>query len=259
MRKRRKNFTPSTCGQISPPGKREIQRTPALGKILLTDFPGFSTYQPVCMRKAPRTSRNPGETRRKLVAATRDLILQRGFTGTGIDQICENAGVTKGAFFHHFSTKEEIGRAALADWAAQGMAIYATSRAEPANDPLDHLHRFFDVMTDIIQNAPAPVTCVVGMMSQELAEASPVLREDCAGYLGDWTEFARGLLEEAKAARPPRVDFDAKAVAWFLNALWQGSMLVAKTRREPEIVLENLRQARAYVDGFFSVEERGAA
>lgn len=211
------------------------------------------------MKKAPKAIRNPGETRRKLVEAARDVILQRGFTGAGIDQICEKAGVTKGAFFHHFASKEDIGRAALADWAAQGMAIYATARGEPANDPLDHLHRFFDVMTDIIQNAPAPVTCVVGMMAQELAEASPVLREDCAGYLEDWTEFAREMLEEAKVAWRPREDFDAKAVAWFLNALWQGSMLVAKTRREPEIALENLRQARAYVDGLFGAEEREAA
>jgi TetR/AcrR family transcriptional regulator, transcriptional repressor for nem operon len=203
------------------------------------------------MSAVAKKSRNPEETRRKLVSAARDLVLQRGFTGAGIDRICADAGVTKGAFFHHFKSKDEIGRAALADWAAFGMEIYAAAKAEPVRQPLDHVHRFFDIMAGLVTSAPSPVTCVVGIISQELATANPVLRETCATYLGDWTEFARQLLEEAKTALPPRVDFDAEEVAWFLNSVWQGSMLIAKTRRDPQIILKNLARARAHVDGLF--------
>lgn len=218
-------------------------------KNLLTILSFWSTYKPVGM--LVKNSRNPEETRQRLVAAARDLVLQRGFTGTGVDQICESAGVTKGAFFHYFKSKEEIGKAALADWAAFGMGLYAVAKAEPARDPLDHVHRFFDIMIGLVENSPDPVTCVVGMMSQELANANPVLRVICARYLGDWNEFVRQLLEEAKAALPPRVDFNAEEVAWFLNSLWQGSMLVAKTRRDPQIVVRNLKRARAHIDTLF--------
>lgn len=200
---------------------------------------------------AERKSRNPEETRDKLVAAARDLVLERGFTGAGVDQICDRAGVTKGAFFHHFKSKDEIGKATLADWAAMGMGIYATAKNEPARYPLDHLHRFFAIMIDMIRQSESPVTCVVGMMSQELANANPTLREVCSEYLGDWTAFARQLLEEAKAAQPPRVDFDAEEVAWFLNCLWQGSMLVSKTRRDPQLTIANLERAKAHVDSLF--------
>lgn len=203
------------------------------------------------MNAIVKKARNPAETRQKLVSAARDLVLQRGFTGAGVDQICAAAGVTKGAFFHHFKSKDEIGQAALADWAAFGMGIYAEAKAEPARYPLDHLHRFFEVMAGLVVSAPSPVTCVVGIMSQELANANPLLRGACATYLGNWTEFARQLLEEAKSASPPRVDFDAEEVAWFLNSLWQGSMLVAKTRRDPQIILKNLARARAHVDELF--------
>lgn len=208
------------------------------------------------MKRKP-SPRNAEETRRKLVGATRDLVLVRGFTGTGVDQICERAGVTKGAFFHHFKSKDDIGRAVLADWAAMGMGLYAAAVAEPARDPLDHLHRFIDIMIGFLRNAESPVTCVVGIMSQELALAHPGLRAVCSEFLGDWTDFARRLLEEARAARPPRVEFDAEEVAWFLNCLWQGSMLVAKTRQDPQIAIRNLERARAYVVGLF--EGRGGA
>ena len=96
------------------------------------------------------------------------------------------------------------------------------------------------------------MTCVVGMMSKELAQANPVLREVCSGHLGGWTAFAKELLEEAKAAQKPRVDFDAGEIAWFLNALWQGSMLVAKTRQDPRITIRNLAHARAFINSLFS-------
>src|SRR6187431_1024526 len=108
------------------------------------------------MIKTASRSRNPEETRQKLVSAARDLVLQRGFTAAGVDQICAAAGVTKGAFFHHFKSKDEIGQAALADWAAFGMGIYAEAKAEPARYPLDHLHRFFDIMAGLVTSAPSP-------------------------------------------------------------------------------------------------------
>ncbi|MBE2181309.1 MAG: TetR/AcrR family transcriptional regulator [Chthoniobacterales bacterium] len=203
----------------------------------------------------PRTlqkQRRPEETRKRLVAAAQELVLERGFSASGVDQICERAGVTKGAFFHHFKSKDEIGIAALGAWAEFGMAAYAEARKAPAKPPLARVHRFFDIMTGFVTDSTSPVTCVVGMMSQELAQANPVLRGVCSGYLGDWTDFAKELLEEAKAAQKPRVDFDAAEAAWFLNALWQGSMLVAKTRQDPHIVIRNLAHARAFIDGLFS-------
>lgn len=204
------------------------------------------------MHKTPRKQRQPEETRKRLVTAAQELVLERGFSASGVDQICERAGVTKGAFFHHFKSKDGIGIAALGAWAGFGMAIYAEARKAPAKPPLARVHRFIDLMTGIMNNSPSPVTCVVGMMSQELAQANPLLRDVCSGYLGDWTDFAKELLEEAKAAQKPRVDFDTGEIAWFLNALWQGSMLVAKTRQDPRIVIRNLAHARAFIDSLFS-------
>lgn len=210
------------------------------------------------MNVTAKSPRNPAETRQKLVSATRNLILRQGFSATGVDEICAEAGVTKGAFFHHFKTKEEIGQAALADWAAFGMALYADARAEPARSPLDHVHRFFDIMIGFVA-ASSPLTCVVGIMSQEMAVANPALRETCSVYLGDWAGFARQLLDEAKAVQPPRTDFDSEDVAWFLNSLWQGSMLVAKTRQDPQIVVRNLNRARAHIDALFYGEKTQTA
>lgn len=192
------------------------------------------------------------ETRSRILDATRGLVLRQGFTATGVDQICREAGLTKGAFFHHFKSKEALGLAALADWGDFGMALYAEATREPLVGPLDHVHRFFDIMMGFVQGSDGPVTCVVGIIAQELSLTHPSLREACAGHLEVWTDFAAQLLDEAKAAHTPAVDFDSRELTWFLNSLWQGSMLVSKARQEPEIIINNLQRARAYVGSLFA-------
>jgi TetR/AcrR family transcriptional repressor of nem operon len=206
------------------------------------------------MKKAKiKAVRQPEETRKKIVDAAMSLILQQGFAATGVEQICQTAGLTKGAFFHHFASKEEAGQAALAAWAAHGSALYAAAEAIPLLHPLDHLHRFFDIMIGFVRDTPGHVTCVVGIISQEVALSTPALQGPASTYLTDWTTFATHLLTQAKIALPPRVDFDPAEVAWFLNGLWQGSMLIAKTTQNPDLIIRNLERARAYVDDLFGL------
>ncbi len=207
------------------------------------------------MKKAPSrfSKRNPAETRDKLVGATMRLILRQGFPATSVDEICAEAGVTKGSFFHHFANKDAIGLAAADAWGAFGTALYADAWQDAEADPLDQLHRFFEIMDGFTRNPDEPCTCVVGILSQEMSLAHPTFRETAARHLTDWTENVKKMLAAAKAKHPPVVDFDVERVAWFLNSLWQGSMLVAKTIQSPEMIRANLRFAREWIDGFFGL------
>ncbi len=198
------------------------------------------------------STRNPAATREKLVLATVGLILKQGYAGTSVDQICADAGVTKGSFFHHFASKEAIGLAAADWWGAMGTALYAEAWQETDLDPLEQIDRFFEIMIGFTEREEQ-CTCVVGMLSQELSLANPALRAACERHLDDWTRNAAKMLAAAKATYPPVTDFDPEAVAWYLNSLWQGSMLVGKTRTRPDMIRANLRLARAWVNGFFGL------
>ncbi len=201
----------------------------------------------------PTASRNPAATRQKLVGATVGLILKQGFSATSVDQICAAAGVTKGSFFHHFENKEALGLAAADWWGEMGTALYAVAWQDPDLDPLEQLHRFFDIMSGFTERPDDPCVCVVGMLSQEMTGTHPNFRGVCAGHLDDWTRHVVKMLTAAKAKHPPVVDFDPEKVAWFLNSLWQGSMLISKTRQAPEMIRSNIELARAWVDSFFGV------
>jgi TetR/AcrR family transcriptional repressor of nem operon len=190
------------------------------------------------------------ETRAKLIAATQRMMLRQGYAATTVDQICAEAGLTKGSFFHHFESKDAVGRAAVDAWGEMGTRLYSEAWADPASDPLDQLHRLLDIMISFTTR-DEPTLCMVGMMSQELALTNPGMREACARHLDDWTRMVVRMLAAAKRLHRPTVDFDPERVGWLLNSIWQGSMLIAKTRRTPDMIVSNLELARTYVASLF--------
>jgi TetR/AcrR family transcriptional repressor of nem operon len=194
------------------------------------------------------------EARRKLIEATTSLILKQGFNATTLDEICAKAGVAKGSFFYHFENKDDIGQAVAKAWGEFGQAMYAKAWKKPG-EPLEEIHRLFDVI-DSITRRPEPCVCLVGMLTQELSGEHSRFREACAHELGIWTEMFSARLQAAKEKLKPDLDFDPAEVAWFLNSIWQGSMLVGKACQSPEMIRTNLKLARNYVDSLFAKSQK---
>lgn len=198
-----------------------------------------------------KRERDPDATRQRLIDATVRLMLQQGFAGTSVDMICKEAGMTKGSFFHHFESKEAIGKAAVEWWGQMGTALYNVAWLNTSVDPLQQVHQMLDIMTGFTLRKDQDCVCMVGMMSQELAATNPIIQAACAKELQSWTDNVARMLTEAKKQFKPATDFDPKAVAWFLNSLWQGSMLVGKAAGSQAMIRANLMLARTFVDGLF--------
>ncbi len=198
--------------------------------------------------------RNPAETRERLVLAAVGLILRQGFSATSVDQICAEAGVTKGGFFHHFPNKDAIGLAAAQGWFDHVTTIYTEALQGADPDPLEQLHAFFDALEGFTRDPGRLCACVVGMLSQEMALVHPGFQSAAAVHFTSWSEGVKKLLVAAKETHPPAVDFDPERVAWFINALWQGSIVVAKSVQSASMFRANLRMARQWIDGFFGIE-----
>ena len=203
------------------------------------------------MVASPSRKRNPVETRAKLLAATVGLMLRQGFNATSVDQICADAGVTKGSFFHYFESKEEVGLAAVNWWGQMGTDLYSEAWKNPDEDGLEQFHRFLDIMSGLTERPDQPCICMVGMFSQEMAMGNAAMREACSAHLATWSGFVVTMLDKAKRVHPPVVEFDSKSIAWCLNSLWQGSMMVTKAHQRQAMIAENIELARQFVDGLF--------
>src|SRR5512134_4016298 len=80
-----------------------------------------------------------GDARTRLLIAARDVIRAQGYAATSVDDLCRAAGVTKGAFFHHFPNKDALGVAAAEWWTETASALFAAAPYHGFEDPLDRL------------------------------------------------------------------------------------------------------------------------
>jgi len=107
----------------------------------------------------PAATRAPAQpdARTRLLDAAMQVIREQGYSATTVDDICGAAGVTKGAFFHHFKSKEDLGVAATAHFAEMAARLFRTAPFNEHADPLDRLLGYIDFRNAIlteIENAP---------------------------------------------------------------------------------------------------------
>ena len=65
-----------------------------------------------------------GGARSKLLDAAFSIIREKGYAATSVDELCARAGVTKGAFFHHFPSKDSLAVAAVNHWSELSRAHF---------------------------------------------------------------------------------------------------------------------------------------
>lgn len=89
------------------------------------------------------------ETRTRLLKAAEEIFAQHGYDASGVSKICHSAGVSKGAFYHHFSSKQEIFLELLKRWLANLDAEISRLREKTASFP-DELLSMAGVVRDVL-------------------------------------------------------------------------------------------------------------
>ena len=106
--------------------------------------------------------------RQKLLDAALSLIRAKGYEATTVDDLCGAAGVTKGAFFHHFASKEALAVAAAEYWSETTGAFFAAAPYHRHTDPLQRVLGYIDFRKAILTGKLPEFTCLVGTMVQEV-------------------------------------------------------------------------------------------
>ncbi|MES2813285.1 MAG: TetR/AcrR family transcriptional regulator [Pseudomonadota bacterium] len=168
-----------------------------------------------------------GEARARLIDAARSLVRQRGFAATSVDDLCAAAGVTKGAFFHHFASKEALGVALVEDWTVTTGAMFAAHPYNTLPDPLDRVFGYIDLRRELLGQPLLDFSCVAGTTVQETYESSPPIREAAERSIRSGFAHVQPHLEAALAAHPvPGVT--AESLAQQFQIATQGGIILAK-------------------------------
>src|SRR3989442_1405417 len=121
------------------------------------------------------------ESKVRFLDAALQVIRTKGYSATRIEDICEAAGLTKGSFFHHFATKEDLALAAAAHFAAMADGLFATAPYQKIADPLERLLGYVDFRIAILQGPLPDFTCLLSTMVQETYDTHPDIRAEQAG------------------------------------------------------------------------------
>ena len=103
----------------------------------------------------------------KLLDAAVHVIRSKGYSAARVEDICAEAGLTKGAFFHHFASKEACAIAAAAHFAANADALFDAAPYSLLPDPRARVLGYVDFRKAILQGELPQFTCLLGTMVQE--------------------------------------------------------------------------------------------
>lgn len=190
------------------------------------------------------------DARNKLLDAAMHVFRAKGYAASSVDDLCAAAGVTKGAFFHHFRSKEEIAVAAAAHFGemAEGLFAAAPYRTLPA--PRDRVLAYVDFRGSILGGELADYTCLLGTLVQETYATHPAIREACEREIvGHATTLEPDIAAALAAAGRP--SGAARGLAIHIQTVLQGAFVLAKATGGPETAAESLRHLRRYLAFLF--------
>ena len=174
-----------------------------------------------------QTTESKHESKTRFLNAALQVIRSKGYSATRIEDVCETAGLTKGSFFHHFSSKEELGIAAADFWNAMTSELFASAPYHAAADPVDRILAYVDFRKALLRGELPEFTCLVGTMTQEVYDTHPAIREACERAISG---HAATLIPDIQAAIEERgieAEWTAESLALFTQAAIQGAFILA--------------------------------
>jgi TetR/AcrR family transcriptional regulator, transcriptional repressor for nem operon len=178
-----------------------------------------------------------------------------GYSATTVDDICRRAGVTKGSFFHHFKSKEQLALEA-ADFFSRGAeSLFGGAPYARLEDPLERFKGYIDFRISILKGELPEFTCLLGTMVQEVYSTHPEIRSACERALAAHTSELEKDIRLAKDLYVPHDEWSPESLAAHTQAVIQGAFILAKARQSPEVASECLRHLRRYVDILFTTRK----
>jgi TetR/AcrR family transcriptional repressor of nem operon len=211
---------------------------------------------------ATRHAKEPGkqparqDAKAKLLEAALATIRTKGYAATTVDELCAAAGVTKGAFFHHFKSKEALGVAAADHWSQTTAEMFAAAPYHDHADPLARVLAYVAFRKALLKGGVPEFTCLVGTMVQEVHETSPAIRDACDRSISTHAKTLEADIEAAIAARKMKPDWSAASLALHTQAVLQGSFILAKAKGGAEAAADSIDHLIRYIELLFGATPR---
>jgi TetR/AcrR family transcriptional repressor of nem operon len=195
-------------------------------------------------------------TRDRILDAAQRLVLERGFAATSVDAVLAEAPATKGAFFHHFPSKNALGRALLERYAAadermleEFMGLAEAESDDPAHQLVAFI-RHFELAAESL--APTQPGCLFVSFIYESELAGDDEDDLIATSIRHWRARLVEKLEAASRVHPPAIPVDLESLADQVFTTFEGGFILARALDDPSHLRAQLTHLRHYIELLFN-------
>lgn len=196
------------------------------------------------------------DSRTKLLEATFKIVRSKGYSATRVEDICAEAELTKGSFFHHFKSKDDLALRALEHWQARTSAFFAGAAHHAPADPVQRLLAYVDFRASILDGALWEFTCFPGTIVQEAYATHPELRAACERSICGHAKTLEADIAEAMRQHGCTGDWTAASLALHIQSVIQGSFILAKATGTSAVAVRSLHHLRRYLELLFAAPAR---
>ena len=187
----------------------------------------------------------------RILDAALQVFRSRGYAGSTIDDVCDEARLTKGSFFHHFKTKEELALAAAQHFSDGADALFTHAPYMDLPDPRDRLLAYVDFRIAILKGNLRDFTCLLGTLVQETYETHPAIRTACERHLTTHVDMLARDIAAAKARYAPDAEWTPQSLGFHIQATIQGAFILAKAKNGADVAVQCLAHLRRYLELLF--------
>ena len=199
--------------------------------------------------------RDGSATKEKILNVGQQLLLEHGYGGMSVDQVIEGAGITKGAFFYHFKSKNELAQALLNRYVQMDDAMLhdLMGRAEKlSHDPLQQYLIFVGLLEETLSGfTEPPPGCLVGSYIYQLGMFTPETQQAVINGFQEWERVLGEKLQTALEKHAPKLPVNASQLYNNLLALFEGGVIMAKLYNKSSTLGEQVAQHKNYVELLF--------
>jgi len=181
-------------------------------------------------------------TRQRVIEVAAELMGRQGYGRTGLEAILDQSGVSKGNFYHHFPSKEDLGLAVL-DFLGDAIEDRLRRRMAAHQDPLDRVDALLEGLVAGASERDCRGGCPLGNLAAEMSDLHEGFRERLDAIFARWRDLLRRNLQAAGAGRPLDIDGLARHAVCAL----EGSILLAKVTRRVDEMDNSVEHLKSYL------------
>jgi AcrR family transcriptional regulator len=213
----------------------------SLSKTIETPQSWWKLWSNLCPCSADAEGSEPlsksSATREKILLAAFNEIYHCGFQAASLNNILKNTGTTKGALYHHFKNKMDLGYAVVDEFIFQSIK---ENWIEPLNQTDDPIRTIQDILTNtskIMTDADIRLGCPMNNLAQEMSPIDEGFRERISKVYSEWQEAIEAACERGKLAGNFKNSVDSKQASLLFVASLEGCLGYAKSLQSKDALL----------------------